>query len=96
MDANQAAVVAALRAAGCSVQSLATVGAGCPDLLVGWRGVNHLLEVKDGGKVPSARKLTADQVAWHARWGGRVHVVESGAAALALLSAEWEWRCGRG
>lgn len=37
-DANQAEIVAALRTRGALVQSLAGVGAGVPDLLVGWRG----------------------------------------------------------
>ena len=46
-DGNQAEVVAALQAYGASVQSLAGVGKGCPDLLVGFRGVTYLLEVKD-------------------------------------------------
>jgi hypothetical protein len=31
------------------------VGRGVPDLLVGWRGTNLLLEVKDGNKPQSAR-----------------------------------------
>lgn len=76
-DANQAEIVESLRAIGCSVQILAAVGQGTPDLLVGYRGANHLLEVKDGAKTPSKRKLTQDQVAWHASWRGQVCVVES-------------------
>lgn len=27
-----------------------------------------LIEVKDGSKAPSKRKLTADQAEWHKRW----------------------------
>lgn len=69
-DANQAAIVAALRRAGASVQPLHAVGQGCPDLLVGYRGQTLLLEVKDGAKPPSARRLTPDQVDWHAAWRG--------------------------
>ena len=30
---------------GAQVQDLSGVGKGCPDLLVGWRGVDFLLEV---------------------------------------------------
>ena len=42
-------------------------------------------EVKDGAKVASARRLTADEMAWHARWSGDVRIVESVDEALALL-----------
>jgi len=81
-DANQAAVVDALRKAGCSVTSLAAVGAGCPDLLVGRAGRNFLLEVKDGTKPKSARVLTPAQVEWHRGWAGEVVVVECPEDAL--------------
>jgi hypothetical protein len=82
VDANQTQIIAALRKAGCSVQSLADLGGGAPDLLVGLGGDNYLLECKDGGKPPSARALTPDQVRWHAAWGGTVEVVESVEQAL--------------
>ena len=70
VDANHAQVVSALRAAGAAVQSLASVGVGVPDLLVGVPGTNRLalFEVKDGKKPPSHRKLTDAQVIWHERW----------------------------
>jgi Holliday junction resolvase len=71
------AVVAALRAAGMSVVSLAAVGNGCPDLVVGWRGRNVLLEIKDGSKPPSARKLTPDEAKFHNEWMGYVVIAES-------------------
>lgn len=86
IDANQTQVVESLRAAGATVQSLATIGNGCPDLLVGYRGVTVLLEVKDGRKVPSAQKLTPDQEKWHSNWGGGIlAVVNSPDAALKEL-----------
>ncbi|HJP47915.1 hypothetical protein [Acinetobacter venetianus] len=40
IDANQTEIVKALRKFGASVQSLASTGKGCPDLLVGFRGMN--------------------------------------------------------
>ena len=87
-DANQAAIVRALEALGCTVQSLAAVGGGVPDLLIGWRGMCLLFEVKDGAKPPSERKLTPDQVLWHRDWRGQVAVVESVEDALqAVLRA---------
>ena len=86
-DANQGEIVQALRQMGASVQHLHTVGAGCPDLLVGFRGVNLLVEVKDGEKVPSKRKLTPDEERWHDNWRGQVAIVESVDDAVALLSS---------
>jgi len=77
VDDNQAAIVSAYRLAGYSVQSLAQVGGGVPDLLVGICGINLLVEVKDGAKSKSRRKLTSDQVEWHKKWRGAVLVVES-------------------
>jgi hypothetical protein len=64
VDTNQEVIVQALRAAGATVQSLAAVGHGVPDLLVGFRNQTVLLEVKDGAKRPSQR----DQVAWPVEW----------------------------
>lgn len=82
-DANHAEIVAALRAAGRLVLDLAAVGHGCPDLLAAWGGGMVLLEIKDGSKPPSARKLTADETAFHTLWGRHVVVVSSVAEALA-------------
>jgi hypothetical protein len=85
VDANQQAVVEALRAVGASVQHLHKVGQGCPDLAVGFRGVTYLLEVKDGGKPPSAQQLTKPQERWHSEWRGHAVVVNSPQAALAAI-----------
>ena len=86
IDANQEAVVTALRAAGATVQSLAGVGKGVPDLLVGFKGQTMLMEVKDGFKPLSARLLTEDQLRWHGAWkGGALAVVDSPDAALRMI-----------
>ena len=77
IDANQTAIVAALRRAGASVELLHRVGAGCPDLLIGIHGRNWLVELKDGAKPPSKRALTPDQVEWHEAWRGQVVVVKN-------------------
>lgn len=83
VDANQKAIVAALRGIGASVQSLADIGKGCPDILCGFRGTTFLLEIKDGSKPPSARLLTPDEGAWMAGWrGGALHIVSSVDEAL--------------
>lgn len=84
-DANQGAIVAALRKVGASVCIISGVGEGCPDLIVGRGSVNYLLEVKDGSKPPSARKLTDDEQKFHESWWGRVDVVESVDDALRAI-----------
>ena len=45
-----------------------------------------LVEVKDGRKPPSARRLTPEQEAWHAAWPGDVYVVTSVTEALAVIA----------
>lgn len=87
IDANQPAIVHALRLAGCSVEHLHQVGEGCPDLLCAIAGdQTFLIEVKDGAKPAADRKLTKDQVVWHARWRGRVHIVTNVDEALAVVA----------
>lgn len=83
VDANQPAIVAALRSVGATVQHLHTVGHGCPDLLVGRSGATYLLEVKsDKGK------LTPQEQEWHDTWGGKpvsiVRTIEEGIRAIGL------------
>ena len=86
IDANHVQVVLALEAAGATVQSLAAVGQGVPDLLVGFQGKTLLMEIKDGKKSPSHRKLTEQQLAWHGAWlGGPLAVVDGPDAALRML-----------
>lgn len=87
VDANQDAIVTALRAAGASVQSLAAIGKGCPDLLVGFRGANWIFECKNGAKSPGNRPLTIDQQAWLRDWEGTVAVVLNPDSALRLIGA---------
>lgn len=94
VDANQPAIVDALRRAGCRVQPLHMVGQGCPDI-VAWtpnKGRLMFMEIKDGTKPPSKRQLTADEQAWHDLWNdakkaGVVVVVESVGDALKAVGA---------
>ncbi len=82
IDVTQPSIVKALRAVGASVQSIAPIGKGCPDLLVGFRHQNYLFEVKTG-KEP----LTADEVKWNARWAGECYIVNSPEGALKVIGA---------
>ncbi len=76
-DANQSAVADAFRRLGCSVLSLASMGKGVPDLLcANARLGSFLVEVKDGSKPPSERKLTDDQIAFHRTWPVEIFIVK--------------------
>ena len=92
VDANQAEIVADLRKLGASVQSLTTVGKGCPDIVVGYMGVNLMVEIKDGSNPPSKRRLTQDEDKWHLEWVGQVAIVENTRQARALLNGVRELR----
>ena len=83
VDLTQSEIVKALRKVGATVTVLSQVGHGFPDLCVGWRGENKLLEVKtgDGG-------LTSDEKDWHAKWNGQVAIVRTPEeAVLAVIGA---------
>lgn len=82
IDGNHADIVKALRGIGASVQSLAQVGKGCPDIVVGRRGVNLLLEIKDGSRKPSERLLTPNEAKFNVGWLGQVWIVESAEEAV--------------
>ena len=86
IDDNQQAIVNILRTTGATVVLLSGVGKGVPDLLVGFRGVTLLMEIKDGKKPPSDRKLTTEQQKWHAEWrGGALAIVDSADSALRMI-----------
>lgn len=85
-DANHSEIMDALKAAAMKPLSLASMGKGCPDILVGFRGVNLLLEVKDGSKAPSERVLTADEREFFATWPGHAEVVDSPEAAVIAVT----------
>lgn len=93
VDANHMQVVTALRAAGCLVESLASVGKGVPDLLVGYADKNQdlqfwLVEVKNGNLSKSAQELTPPQIQWHSKWKGHpISIVDSAECALSHLKA---------
>lgn len=73
VDRNQKEIVAGLRAVGCSVLHLHGVHDGCPDILVGYRNRNILLEIKSS---PQAKlNLTPAQEKFFATWRGQAAVV---------------------
>ena len=79
VDDNHGDIVSALEAMGWLVWSTAPLGRGFPDLACFKAGRTVLIEVKDGDKSPSRRKLTSDEQSAHAefrRAGIHVHIVE--------------------
>ena len=81
VDANQREIVDALRNLGASVICLHMVGQGCPDLLVGFRGVNELAECKS-----KSGKLTPDEADLHRTWQGKqIWIVRSVDDCLVML-----------
>jgi hypothetical protein len=88
VDANHSEIVGGLRQIGASVRSLAQIGKGLPDLLVGFRGKNFLFEVKDGSKTKSQKRLTQDEEAFFETWKGAAFMVESLEEAIAILMRE--------
>lgn len=85
IDENQRDIVKALREYGAVVRIISQ-GDGIPDLLVAYKGYTILMEVKDGDKVPSARKLTEAEQKFFDEWtGGMLVVVNSVDEAIATL-----------
>jgi hypothetical protein len=78
VDANQAQIVSALRAAGAYVWII-----GLPvDLLVGYKGHTFLVEVKDG----SRKRLTALQQDFFDNWSGSTLArIDGPEAALRMI-----------
>ena len=86
-DRNQAEIVNALKRIGCTVHCTHQLGDGFADIVVGFRGVNYLMEIKDGEKPPSAQRLTPHEREFHDKWQGSIVVVNSIDAALHAVGA---------
>jgi hypothetical protein len=80
-DANHRRVGERFRVLGFEMEDTSGVGNGFGDWLgaskrTGW---TFMIEVKDGDKPPSARKLTPAEEKFHARWPGPLFIVETDA-----------------
>lgn len=83
-DDNEKEIIAAMREAGAYVKAINDEG--LFDLLVSYRGETMLIEVKDGAKPPSARRLTEAEQKFHDEWpGSDLYIINSVEEALALL-----------
>ena len=85
-DANQQAIVSALRAAGAVVEVHSSYPVGY-DVLVHHCGATVRVEIKDGTRKPSERQLTAAEQAAQAANPATYAVVESVDAALGLIDS---------
>lgn len=85
IDINQSEIVSKLRQIGCSVAVTSSLGKGFPDIVVGYRGVNHLFEIKNDKMPPSKRKLTAPEKNWMEAWKGSAYVVKNFEECLEIL-----------
>lgn len=89
-DANQKAIVIKFRKLGATVVNLSEVGRGIADLLIALPRQNMeayvaFIEVKDGTKPPSARKLTFDEQKFKDSWPGHYEIITSEADVTALV-----------
>ena len=89
-DRNQPEIVATFRQLGATVKHLHMVGQGCPDILVGYKSVNYLVEIKDGLLPPSGQKLTGPEAKFFDEWRGQVDIVNTNEAAARLLGIDWK------
>lgn len=89
-DANQQAIMAAIREADGWVQAI-PIGGGFPDLLVWYDYQLFLIEVK----TPTGT-LNAKQRKWHESFPGTVHIARSPTDALGIIGAlPLDERCRR-
>ena len=82
IDTVQPEIVKALRQMGASVAVTSSLGKGFPDLVVGWRRRNALLEVKTGDA-----DLTVDEVNFRAKWAGQLAIVRTPEEAVLAVIA---------
>jgi len=76
-DANHKKLIDKIRQIpSASVFSTHEVGKGFPDIVVGYRGLNYMFEIKDGKKTASKKKLTQAEIKFHSNWTGQISVVE--------------------
>ena len=81
VDNNQLDIVKAFRSLGATVLNLSAVGKGCPDLLIGYKNISVLVEVKS-----KTGKFTEPQLKFMEQWqGGAVNRIDSVDGAIRLI-----------
>lgn len=93
IDINQPEIVEALRQVGASVKSVAQLK-NCFDILVGFRGVTYIMEIKNPERMTKAQRylpslaLTDGEYKFMNEWrGSTYHIVTSKEQALEIIGA---------
>lgn len=89
-DANHNAVASEFERLGCSFIDLSGTPCGF-DGAAGYGGLSIMVEIKDGEKPPSARKLTPNEEKVHARWTGGKRLVMNMDDVAATVKTLREW-----
>jgi hypothetical protein len=85
VDSNQKYIVDGLRKFGATVLHTHTLK-NAFDVLVGYEGKDFKMEIKDGKKPPSQRKLTTGELKFKNEWkGSEYHIVMSLEEAIRII-----------
>jgi len=76
IDSNQTELIKHFKSFGCSVLNISSLK-NCCDAIISLHGRSIFIEIKDGKKVPSARKLTEGELKFKAETLGAWRLVES-------------------
>ena len=80
-------IIKAIETKGGTVIEVSRLRRGMPSLLVGFRGTNSLLFIKDGTQSAQRRHMTDAELNFQTFWRGRVRIANSVAEALNLVGA---------
>ncbi len=76
IDANQPEIVKYFRSHGFAVLLIHTLK-NCADIIISYSGNTAVIEIKDGKKPPSQRKLTEGEFKFKNEWLGQYFICES-------------------
>lgn len=76
VDANQPEIVKALRKMGWYVLIISQLK-NCCDIIISKNGRTVAVEIKDGSKPPSSRKLSEGELKFKNEWQGEYMIIES-------------------
>ena len=86
VDVNQPEIVKALRKHGATVLITSQLK-NCFDILVGYNGINYIMEIKDGTLPPSKKRLTEGELKFKESWvGGEYYIIESIEQAIKTIT----------
>ena len=83
VDTNHLDICATLRRLGATVVSTAALGHAFPEAVVGYRGHNYLIRIKDARK---RWELDNDQEDFHSSWKGQIVIIDSIDAAVEWIN----------